>query len=120
MLVFGLAAVCAAGSGTGASTLNSTSKDAPDLSLRGVASARLSEGRVVSRGTAKTVDYRRAGGHLVASDGAATIAPDSGTELASFGALHVRAPFIDGDVGEGSHRHGMAWGGVNLDTGRGD
>src|SRR5207248_1111072 len=86
-------------------------------SLRGVAFARLSEGRVVSRGTARTLDYRRAGGHLIASDGVATIAPDSGTELASFGALHVRAPSIDGQVG---NRHGMAWGGVNLDTGRGD
>ncbi len=75
---------------------------------------------MVSRGTARTVDYRREGGHLIASDGAATIVPDSGTELASFGALHVRAPLIDGEVGEGSNRHGMAWGGVNLDTGRGD
>src|SRR5436190_1176094 len=117
MLVFGLAAACAAGSGTGASTLNSTSKDAPDLSLRGVAFARLSEGRLVARGTAKTVDYRRAGGHLVASEGAVSLAPESGTELASLGTLHVTAPSIDGEV---ANRRGNAWGGVHLVTGRGD
>src|SRR4051812_3605665 len=116
-LVFSLVTACAGGTGTGANTLNSTVKDAPDLSLRGVAFARLSEGRVVARGTAKSVDYRRAGGHLVASDGNVTLSPDSGTELASFGPLHVAAPSIDGEV---ANRRGNAWGGVHLVTDRGD
>ena len=117
MLLLSLVAACAGGVPTVVSTSNSSTKDAPDLSLRGVAFARLSEGRVVSRGTAKTVDYRREGGHLVARTGDVTMTGDSGTELASFGALHVKAPFIDGEV---SNRRGSAWGGVNADTARGD
>ena len=116
-VVLSLVAACAGRSQTGATTLNSTVKDAPDLSLQGVAFARLSEGRLVARGTAKTVDYRRAGGHLVASDGAVSLSPDSGTELASLGTLHVTAPSIDGEV---TNRRGNAWGGVRLVTDRGD
>jgi len=91
--------------------------DAPDLSLEGVAFARLSEGRVVSRGTAEHLDYRRAGGRLVASAGAASMDPEPGTALASFGTLHFSAPHADGEI---ANKRGTAWGGVNLDTGRGD
>src|SRR5437870_9905666 len=91
--------------------------DAPDLSLSGVAFARLSEGRVVARGTAEHLDYRRAGGRLVAYVGAASIEPQAGTGLASFGTLNFAAPHVDGEI---ANRRGNAGGGVNLDTGRGD
>jgi hypothetical protein len=91
--------------------------DAPDLSLQGVAFARLSEGRVVARGTAEHLDYRRAGGRLVAETGAASMEPEAGTGLASFGTLYFAAPHVDGEI---ANRRGIAWGGVNLDTGRGD
>lgn len=92
-------------------------EDSPDLSLQGVAFARLSDGRVVSRGTARHLDYRRAGGRLVASDAAATIVPEAGTGLASFGVLQVQAPHVEGEI---VNRRGDAKGGVRLDTGRGD
>jgi hypothetical protein len=95
----------------------STQKDAPDLSLRDVAFARLSEGRVVSRGTAEFLDYRRAGGRVIATNGAATMVPEPASGLAPFGTLHFTAPQIDGEV---INRRGNAWGGVTLDTGRGD
>src|SRR5205814_6743264 len=91
--------------------------DAPDLALRGVAFARLSEGRVVARGTAEHLDYRRAGGRLVARTGAASMVPEAGTALASFGTLYFAAPHVDGEIGS---RRSNAWGGVNLNTGRGD
>ena len=91
--------------------------DAADLSLHGVAFARLSEGRVVARGTATQLDYRRAGGRLIASNGNATMVPEPGTGLASFGAIHFTAPRIDGEV---ANRRGSAAGGVNVDTSRGD
>jgi hypothetical protein len=77
----------------------------------------MSEGRVVARGTAGHLDYRRAGGRVIASDVEATMAPEPGSGPASFGALHVAAPHIDGEVG---NRHGHAWGGVTLETARGD
>ncbi|MGZ6142156.1 MAG: hypothetical protein ACXWLM_02400 [Myxococcales bacterium] len=82
-----------------------------------MAFARLSEGRVVARGTADHLDYRRAGGRLVASVAAASMEPEPGTGLASFGTLYFAAPHVDGEI---ANRHGNAWGGVNLDTGRGD
>ena len=91
--------------------------DAPDLALRGVAFARLADGRVVARGTAEHLDYRRAGGRLVAFASAASIEPQGGTGVASFGTLYFAAPHVDGEI---ANRHGNAWGGVNLDTGRGD
>jgi hypothetical protein len=91
--------------------------DAPDLSLREVAFARLSEGRVVARGTAEHADYRRAGGRVLATTAAATLIPDARSGIAPFGALHFTAPHLDGEIG---NRHGTAWGGVTLDTGRGD
>lgn len=89
----------------------------PDLSLQGVAFARLSEGRLVARGTADHLDYRRGGGRLVASNGAATIVPEPGSGLASYGTLRVSAPHIEGEV---ANRRGDGSGGVRLDTARGD
>src|SRR5207244_13439789 len=91
--------------------------DAPDLSLRGVAFARLADGRVVARGTAEHLDYRRAGGRLVAFASAASIEPQGGTGLASFGTLYFAAPLVDGEI---ANRHGNAWGGLHLGPARGD
>jgi hypothetical protein len=93
------------------------SSEAPDLSLRKVAFARLSEGRLVARGTADHLDYRRAGGRLMATGGDITLIPDPGAGLAAFGTLHVSAPRLEGEI---ANRRGVGSGGVNLDTGRGD
>ncbi len=93
-------------------------EDAPDLSLRGVAFARMSEGRMVARGTASRLDYRRSGGRMNAEQGAAQLVPEKpGTGLASLGALRLGAPFIDGEI---ANRRGNAGGGVSLDAERGD
>jgi hypothetical protein len=54
---------------------------------------------------------------MVASDAAATIVPEPGTGLASFGVLQVKAPQVEGEI---ASRRGDATGGVHLDTGRGD
>ena len=91
--------------------------DAPDLSLRGVAFARLSEGRMVARGTAGRLDYRRAGGRLGAEQGAAQVWPENTSGLAPFGWLKFQAPVVSGEV---SNRRGNAAGGVHLETQRGD
>ncbi len=117
LLAASAAAACAGNPQTPKMSPVSTQMDAPDLSLRGVAFARLSEGRVVARGTAEHLDYRRAGGRLVASVAAASMEPEAGTGLASFGTLYFAAPHVDGEI---ANRRGNAWGGVNLDTGRGD
>lgn len=95
----------------------STPVDAPDLSLTFVAFARLSEGRVVARGNARQLDYRRPGGRLQASEAGATIHPEPGTRLADLGTLHFTAPALEGEV---QNRRGTATGGVQLDTSRGD
>ena len=78
--------------------------DAPDLSLTSVAFARLSEGRVVARGNAEQLDYRRTGGRLVATNGGGVIHPEPGTGLAEFGVLRFSAPRIEGEV---QARHGF-------------
>lgn len=95
----------------------STPVDAPDLSLTSVAFARLSEGRVVARGNAERLDYRRTGGRLEAVNGAATVYPQPGSGLAEFGAMRFAAPHMDGEI---PNRRGNASGGVRLDTMRGD
>jgi hypothetical protein len=82
-----------------------------------VAFARLSEGRVVSRGTAERLDYRRSGGRLLASGGAAMIYPQPGAKLASLGALRFTAARLEGEV---PTRRGTASSGVRLDATRGD
>src|SRR5437867_113250 len=76
----------------------STPRDVPDLSLRGVAFARLSEGRVVARGTFDSVGYRRPGGRLTARKGTAVLQPEPGTGFATYGTLHVTAPEASGQV----------------------
>lgn len=116
--VFALA--CAAGCGkTENPTISSISvpEDAPDLSLRGVAFARLSEGRVVARGIAERLDYRRSGGRLLAFEGAATIYPQPNTKLAPLGPLHLMASRLEGEV---PVRRGTASSGVRMDATRGD
>ena len=92
-------------------------EDAPDLALRNVAFARLSEGRVVARGTADRLDYRRAGGRLSASGTGAVVYPEPGTSLSELGAIHFAAPRIEGEV---PTRRGVASSGVKLDATRGD
>src|SRR5689334_12168042 len=91
--------------------------DAADLSLRGVAFARLSEGQVVARGTAERLDYRRAGGRFVAQDAAGITYPLPGTSLAQFGTLRAVAREVEGEV---ANRRGSASGSVRVDTARGD
>src|SRR5258705_3913450 len=95
----------------------STQVDAPDLSLHGVAFARLSEGQVVARGTADRVDYRRAGGRVQASHGGGMVYPLPGSGLAQFGPGPVVAKGIEGEV---PNRPGVAFGGVPVGTTRGD
>ena len=80
--------------------------DAPDLALRGVAFARLADGRVVARGTAEHLDYRRAGGRLVAFASAASIAPQGGTGLASFGTVYFENIRVEPYVGSETLRLG--------------
>jgi len=118
MVVLALAAGEGCGNGA-APTMSHISLpiDAPDLSLRGVAFARLSEGRMVSRGIADRLDYRRAGGRLTAERGAAQVWPERSSGLAPFGWLKFQAPSVDGEV---ANRRGHASGGVLLKTERGD
>jgi hypothetical protein len=91
--------------------------DAPDLVLHDVAFARLADGRVTARGTAKELGYRRAGGRLDAHVAFATLYPESSTGYAMFGAVQVDAPRAEGDL---SNKRGTGSGGVNFRAARGD
>src|SRR5436190_24255476 len=91
--------------------------DAPDLSLRGVALARLSDGQIVARATAERLDYRRAGGRVVASRGAGIVYPEPGSSLAQYGTIRFLARDAEGEV---LNRRGSATGNVRVDTMRGD
>jgi hypothetical protein len=91
--------------------------DAPDLSLKGVAFARTSEGRIAARGTAARLDYRRPGGRVDAEVTAMTLFPQPGSQLASFGQLGFSAPHAKGEV---TARRGTAFGGVDFASSRGD
>ena len=93
---------------------NSLPVDAPDLSLSGVAFARLTEGRVSARGTAERLDYRRAGARLEATRGGAVI---HSSPPSAFGSVRFVAEQIEGEV---ANRRGVASGGVRLDASRGD
>jgi len=95
----------------------STPADAPDLSLQGVALARLSEGRMVARGTADRLDYHRAGARLQASHGGGVIQPEPGSRLAAFGSVRFVADRVDGEI---ANRKGVASGAVRVDAARGD
>jgi hypothetical protein len=91
--------------------------ETPDLTLHQVAFARLSDGRVVARGTARELSYHRAGGRLDAQVAAATLHPEPGTGYALFGETLLTAPTVDGDLGT---KRGTASGGVNFRAARGD
>jgi hypothetical protein len=91
--------------------------DVPDLVLHDVAFARLADGRVTARGTAKELGYRRAGGRLDAGMAFATLYPEPSTGYAMFGAVQVDAPRADGDL---SNKRGTGSGGVNFRAARGD
>jgi hypothetical protein len=95
----------------------STHMDAADLSLRGVAFARVSVGRMVARGISARVDYRRAGGRLDGSQSILELVPEPGSELSVYGNLRFQAPSVAGEI---ANRHGSAWGGVTVDAERGD
>ena len=72
---------------------------------------------MAARGTAERLDYKRAGGWMHATHGAAQVMPQPGTGLASYGWLQIRAPEAEGEFGS---KRGRAWGGVDLDAQRGD
>src|SRR3954462_4460428 len=95
----------------------STPADTPDLSLTAVSFARLSEGRIVARGNAEKLDFRRAGGRLHATNGGGVISPAPGTSLAELGTLRFTARSFAGEI---QNRRGSAQGAVRLDTARGD
>lgn len=115
-LALALAAACGKTADAPVSSF-STPVDAPDLSLTSVAFVRLSEGRVVARGNAERLDYRRTGGRLEAVNGAAAVYPQPDSRLAEFGTMRFSAPHVDGEI---PSRRGNASGGVRLDTTRGD
>lgn len=110
-------AVACGQAGDPAGSASSTPGDAPDLALSAVAFARLSDGRLVARGTARTLDYRRQGGRMVAADAAITLEPAGNPGFASFGAMRLQAREVDGEV---TGRRGTARGDVRLDAARGD
>ena len=89
----------------------------PDLTLHEVAFARLSDGRVAARGTARVLAYQRAGGRLDARIAAATLYPESSAGYGMFGEVRLTAPNVDGDLG---NKRGIASGGVTFEAARGD
>jgi hypothetical protein len=82
-----------------------------------VAFARLSDGRVSARGTARVLAYQRAGGRLDGRIAAASLYPESGTAPGMFGEVRLTAPQVDGDIG---NKRGTASGGVTFHAARGD
>src|ERR687885_669201 len=72
-------------------------EDAPDLSLSGVAFARLAEGRVVARGNADRLDYRRTGARMQAAHGGAVIFPEASSRLSALGSIRFVAAHMDGE-----------------------
>src|SRR5262245_26811535 len=91
--------------------------DAPDLTLHEVAFARLSDGRVAARGTARVLAYQRASGRLDARIAASSLFPEQGSPAGMFGEVRVTAPRVEGDLVNG---RGGASGGVTFQTSRGD
>jgi hypothetical protein len=109
---------CGGRTGSGSTVSDpSPPPDAPDLVLHDVAFARLADGRVTARGTAKELGYRRAGGRLDAEVAFATLYPEPSTGYAMFGAVQVEAPRADGDL---SSKRGTGSGGVKFRAARGD
>src|SRR5712671_2514388 len=92
--------------------------ETPDLTLHQVAFARLSDGRVVARGTARELAYHRtAGGRLDGQSAVAALYPEAGTGYSMFGETLLTAPRVDGELGT---RRGSATGGVTFRAARGD
>ncbi|TMB07547.1 MAG: hypothetical protein E6J64_04835 [Deltaproteobacteria bacterium] len=92
--------------------------ETPDLTLHQVAFARLSDGRVVARGTARELAYHRTtGGRLEGQAVVAALQPGPGTGYAMFGETLLTAPRVEGDLGT---RRGAASGGVTFRASRGD
>jgi hypothetical protein len=108
-----LGAACGNGTTPEISSISAPA-EAPDLSLSGVAFARLADGRLAARGTAERLDYRRAGGRLEASRGGAVIQPSASS---AFGSVRFVADRIEGEV---ANKRGVASGGVRVDAARGD
>jgi hypothetical protein len=82
-----------------------------------VAFARLSDGRVAARGTARELAYYRAGGRLDGRVAVTTLYPEVGTGYAIFGEVLLGAPRVEGDLGS---KRGSASGGVSFRASRGD
>ena len=82
-----------------------------------MAFARLSDGRVAARGTAREMAYHRAGGRLDGRVAVATLSPETGTGYAMFGEVLLTAPQVGGDLG---NKRGNASGGVTFRAARGD
>jgi hypothetical protein len=91
-------------------------QEPPDVALRGVAFARLSAGRVVSRGTAATAAWNKTTGKLEATTLDARVARGSQAPD-ELGELTLRAPSAAGEPGA---KVGAAWGGVQALAARGD
>jgi hypothetical protein len=85
--------------------------------LHGVAFARLSDGRVAARGTAREMAYYRTGGRLDGRVAVASLYPEVGTGYGTFGEVLLTAPRVEGDLG---NKRGNASGGVTFHASRGD
>ena len=82
-----------------------------------IAFARLSEGRVAARGTARVLAYQRASGRLDARIAASSLFPEEASPSGMFGETRLTAPRVDGDL---VNKRGSASGGVTFRTTRGD
>jgi len=91
-------------------------QEPPDVLLLGVAFARLSAGRVVARGTGRSVAFRRASGKVEVDGLDVRMAP-GGAVPAELGELRVEAPRAAGFL---TGRAGEAFGGVVVRSRRGD
>lgn len=79
--------------------------------------ARLSDGRVTARGTARVLAYQRASGRLDARIAASSLFPEQSSASGMFGEVRLTAPRVEGDLVNG---RGGASGGVTFQTSRGD
>src|SRR5215467_8145946 len=75
--------------------------EAPDLTLHETAFARLSDGRVTARGTARVLAYQRASGRLDARIAASSLFPEQCSASGMFGEVRLTAPRVEGDLVNG-------------------
>ena len=95
-----------------------TPAEAPDLTLREVAFARLIDGRLAASGTAGELRYHNAGGRFEAAQARVRIVPAPGSgSLFALGDLDFAAPAVRGLV---QARRAVASGGVTASAARGD